>query len=267
MSDDDWDNDEPVVALSAKIAPQVALAANASSWDDEDADSSNAANIQDDWDAEDDDTPSSTGAVSAAKPKAAASTATAAPKKKKGLQAAIAARKAEEERKLLEALERKKSEEAAETPEERKRREDQSIREADLQNARDLFAGASDDSDLKPSKGVLETMKPKSKEEFAEYGKKLVDHISKHEKSSGFSMFVENLTRDLCVSLSVDEVKRIASALTVLANEKQKAQKPVGGAAKKKAVGKGVVGVAKANSGVDMTNYAEVDYNDYDDFM
>ncbi|KAJ3123133.1 Eukaryotic translation initiation factor 3 subunit J [Physocladia obscura] len=265
MSDDDWDNDEELEIPSVKIVIPPITAAS-SSWDDEDATPAEN-NVQDDWDAEDaDDEPSTT----AKSTTTSSSAKVAAPKKKKNLKEAIATRKAEEERKLQEAIEvanRKKLEEELETPEERKKREERNIREADLQNARDLFAGVSSDASPPKAASFLETMAPKSKEEFAEYEKKLVENISKHEKATNYAMFVENLTRDLSVSLSVDEVKRISSALTVLANEKQKALKPAVGGKKKVGAAKAIPVVAKSNAGIDMTNYGAEDYNDYDDFM
>ncbi|KAJ1551875.1 Eukaryotic translation initiation factor 3 subunit J, partial [Cladochytrium tenue] len=91
---------------------------------------------------------------------------------------------------------------------------------------------------------------------FDKFERQLVEKLSRHERSSHFSYFVESLTRDLCVSLSVDDVKRISSSLTVLANEKLKASKPAqakkkGGPAAKKAV------PVKASGGIDTTNYDE----------
>ncbi|ORY49820.1 translation initiation factor eIF3 subunit [Rhizoclosmatium globosum] len=251
MSDDDWDNDDDLDIPKVVIPPVVATGAG--QWDDEDADDNK--NVQDDWDASDDDSES--------KPATTAATGTGAgkvvapPKKKKGLKEAIAQRKAEEERKALEAAEQKEEEDAAnyESPEDRKKREEESMREADLQNARDLFGGVAE------PESFIDTMKPKTKEEFEKYEKQLVEKISKHEKALAYSQFVENLTRDLCVSLAVDDIKRISSALTVLANEKQKAAKPVAG--KKGAKGKPAPVLAKtASSGVDTTNY-----DDFDDFM
>ncbi|KAJ3025752.1 UNVERIFIED_CONTAM: hypothetical protein HDU68_006742 [Siphonaria sp. JEL0065] len=265
MSDDDWDNDDDLDIPKVVIPPVVA--AGAGQWDDEDADDN--ANVQEDWDASDDEAPaaspkqgSAAGSATSSAPKVVA----APPKKKKGLKEAIAQRKAEEERKQQEALEaqlRKEEEEAnnTETAEERRKREEKNIREADLQNARDLFGVTADVPTVQES--FIDTMKPKTREEFDAYEKKLVEKISKHEKATAYAQFVENLARDLCVSLAVDDVKRISSALNVLANEKQKASKPVAG--KKGAKGKPVPVVAKASAGVDMTNYDDMD--DFDDFM
>ncbi|KAJ3226840.1 Eukaryotic translation initiation factor 3 subunit J [Chytriomyces hyalinus] len=259
MSDDDWDNDEELGIPPVVIPPVVATGGG--NWDDEDAEDN--VNVQDDWDASEDESAESKPASATA---SSGSAVAAPPKKKKGLKEAIAARKAEEEKKKLAAIEaakRKEEEDALETPEERKRREEMSVRESDLQNAKDLFAGIADAP--APAASFLDTMKPKTKDEFESYKKQLVEKISTNEKATNYGQFVENLTRDLCVSLSVDDIKRISSALTVLANEKQKAAKPA--AAAKKKGGKGIVAGVSAKSGVDMTNYAEDDYDEFDDFM
>ncbi|KAI9342644.1 eukaryotic translation initiation factor 3 subunit J [Obelidium mucronatum] len=265
MSDDDWDNDEDLDIPKVVIPPVVA--AGAGQWDDEDAEDN--ADVQDDWDASDDEAASPKPASATSSTAAAAGKSVVAPpKKKKGLKEAIAARKAEEERKLQAALEeqkRKEEEEAnnTETAEERRKREEINMREADLQNARDLF-GVTLDKTPAVQASFIDTMKPKNREEFEAYEKKLVEKISKHEKAAAYAQFVENLARDLCVSLGVDDIKRVSSALNVLANEKQKASKP--SANKKGAKGKPVPVVAKASAGVDMTNYDDVD-DDFDDFM
>ncbi|KAJ3117523.1 hypothetical protein HDU96_006452 [Phlyctochytrium bullatum] len=114
------------------------------------------------------------------------------------------------------------------TPLERKQREEKNIRESDLENAKDLFG------------------------------------LSLLEGSANYAYFVETLARDLCVSLSVDDVKRVSSTLTALANEKLKASKATTG--KKKAPVKKAT-LKTGPSGADITNYDDVYDDDFDDFM
>ncbi|KAI9347411.1 translation initiation factor eIF3 subunit-domain-containing protein [Zopfochytrium polystomum] len=214
-----------------------------SQWEDEEEDDSN---VKDSWDADDDDE-ARPAAAPATSPKPA--TAALPPKKKKG---SLKEKILEKEKKKAELAARLAEEVIEESPEERKRREERSIRESDEQNAKDLF-GVSDPLPVETS-SFLDTMKPSTKEEFDKFNRLLVEKLSSFEKSIHFSYFVENLTRDLAVSLTVDDVKRIGSSLTILANEKQKASKP--SAAKKKggvAVKKSLP--AKASSGIDTTNY------------
>ncbi|KAJ3314119.1 Eukaryotic translation initiation factor 3 subunit J, partial [Blyttiomyces sp. JEL0837] len=218
----------------------------------------------DSWDAsEDEDSKPKGGATSTS----STTSPKPAPKKKSTLKEKIAERKAEEERKKAEFLAAKTKQleiddlYAGETAQQRKQREEQSIRDADLENAKDLF-GVND----KPvqEKSFIDTMTPNNKEEFDKYIKLLLEKFRKFEKSPQFGYFVENLTRDLCVSLNVDDVKRIGSGLTVLANEKQKAAKPA--AAKKKGAAKGKIAIKADTGGIDTTNYDDV-YDDFDDFM
>ncbi|KAI8852238.1 eukaryotic translation initiation factor 3 subunit J [Chytridium lagenaria] len=137
------------------------------------------------------------------------------------------------------------------TLEERKQREERSIRESDFENAKELF-GVSDTPATSKS-SFIDTMRPTSKPEFDEFTSLLTQKLSAHEKNTNFSYFVESLTRDLCVSLSVDDVKRISSSLTALANEKLKAAKPAAG--KKKAPAKKAVLKTGPSGGADITNY------------
>ena len=72
------------------------------------------------------------------------------------------------------------------------------------------------------------------------------------------------------MSLAVEDIKRISSSLTVLANEKQKASKP-SSSGKKKGGGGGASALKTSikgggGGGVDLTNYDDV-YDEFEDFM
>uniref|UniRef100_W5N8L9 Eukaryotic translation initiation factor 3 subunit J n=1 Tax=Lepisosteus oculatus TaxID=7918 RepID=W5N8L9_LEPOC len=114
----------------------------------------------------------------------------------------------------------------------------------------------------------IDAMNPSSKEEFTEFEKLLKDKISQYEKSVHFSSFLESLFRDLCISLDVDDLKKISNSLTVLLSEKQKQEKQNKGKKKKKGVVPG--GGLKAKMKDDLADYGEYDggyAQDFEDFM
>ncbi|KAA0724253.1 Eukaryotic translation initiation factor 3 subunit J-A [Triplophysa tibetana] len=135
-----------------------------------------------------------------------------------------------------------------------------------------------EDSDLELAKeafGVvtnnvtgIDAMSPSSKEDFTEFERLLKEKISPYEKSIHYSNFLESLFRDLCISLEIDDLKKINNSLTVLLSEKQKQEKQNKGKKKKK----GVVpaGGFKAKLKDDLADYGEFDggyAQDYEDFM
>ncbi|XP_051740468.1 eukaryotic translation initiation factor 3 subunit J-A [Ctenopharyngodon idella] len=135
-----------------------------------------------------------------------------------------------------------------------------------------------EDSDLELAKeafGVvsnnvtgIDAMSPSSKEDFTEFERLLKEKISPYEKSIHYSSFLETLFRDLCLSLEVDDLKKISNSLTVLLSEKQRQEKANKGKKKKKGVLPG--GGLKAKLRDDLADYGEFDggyAQDYEDFM
>lgn len=139
--------------------------------------------------------------------------------------------------------------------------------EADLELAREAFGVESVNKTNNVS--GIEAMSPSSKEDFVAFEKLLKDKITQFEKSVHYSSFLESLFRDLCISLELDDLKKISSALSVLLSEKQKQEKAKNANKKKK---KGVVpgGGLKANMKDTFDDYGALDGgygNEYDDFM
>ncbi|GAA5810489.1 hypothetical protein MFLAVUS_003910 [Mucor flavus] len=239
----DWEEEDIDVKVEVVIPKQ-------NKWDDEDVEE----DVKESWEDSDDEEKSDT-----KKP---------APvlKKKVPVKQKIAEKLAAEEQKKKE-LEAKKlageDEEEEETEEdayERKERMRRLELEADMMNATDLFAGVSvDDMKNKP----LEECTPKNRIEMDTYRKRLVELMTFGSKSINYGWFIDELLRDIAVPLKDTEVKKIASALTVIANEKQRIAKD----ALKKGKGKGRPQLAAAgkNSAAD-DSYADNGY-DYDDFM
>ncbi|XP_014025716.1 eukaryotic translation initiation factor 3 subunit J-A [Salmo salar] len=115
----------------------------------------------------------------------------------------------------------------------------------------------------------IDAVSPSSKDDFTDFEKLLKDKISPFESSIHYSAFLESLFRDLCLSLEVEDLKKVSNSLTVLLSEKQKQEKQLNKAKKKK---KGVVaaGGMKAKMKDDLADYGEFDggyAQDYEDFM
>ncbi|XP_042609623.1 eukaryotic translation initiation factor 3 subunit J-A isoform X2 [Cyprinus carpio] len=135
-----------------------------------------------------------------------------------------------------------------------------------------------EDSDLELAKEVfgvvsnnvtgIDAMSPSTKEDFTEFERLLKEKISSYEKSVHYSSFLETLFRDLCLSLEVEDFKKISNSLTVLLSEKQRQEKANKGKKKKKGVVPG--GGLKATKRDDLADYGEFGggyAQDYEDFM
>uniref|UniRef100_A0A4W5KTV3 Eukaryotic translation initiation factor 3 subunit J n=1 Tax=Hucho hucho TaxID=62062 RepID=A0A4W5KTV3_9TELE len=115
----------------------------------------------------------------------------------------------------------------------------------------------------------IDAVSPSSKDDFTDLEKLLKDKITPFESSVHYSGFLESLFRDLCLSLEVEDLKKVSNSLTVLLSEKQKQEKQLNKGKKKK---KGVVpaGGMKAKMKDDLADYGEFDggyAQDYEDFM
>lgn len=115
----------------------------------------------------------------------------------------------------------------------------------------------------------IDAISPSSRDDFTQFERLLKDKISPYEKSIHYSGFLESLFRDLCLSLEVEDLKKINTSVTVLLSEKQKQEKQQNKGKKKK---KGVVpgGGLKAKMKDDLADYGEFDggyAQDYEDFM
>lgn len=114
----------------------------------------------------------------------------------------------------------------------------------------------------------IDAMNPSSRDDFTEFGKLLKDKITQYEKSLYYANFLEALVRDVCISLEIDDLKKITNSLTVLCSEKQKQEKQSKAKKKKKGVVPG--GGLKATMKDDLADYGGYDggyAQDYEDFM
>ncbi|XP_016406536.1 eukaryotic translation initiation factor 3 subunit J-A-like [Sinocyclocheilus rhinocerous] len=185
-------------------------------------------------------------------------------------------KKLSEKRKEKENLQRKKQEELQKQLEESKNSTELTPEEDLAEKCR--VKKLQEDSDLELAKeafGVvsnnvtgIDAMSPSTKEDFTEFERLLKEKMSSYEKSIHYSSFLETLFRDLCLSLEVDDLKKVNNSLTVLLSEKQRQEKANKGKKKKKGVLPG--GGLKATMKDDLANYGEFGggyAQDYEDFM
>ncbi|CAG2100253.1 unnamed protein product [Medioppia subpectinata] len=172
---------------------------------------------------------------------------TAVSSKKKNLLSKIA----EKERKERESKPQTSEELLAEKLERQRLQE-----ESDLLLAKEAFG----ESNSSTSASGLD-INLNTREDFDSFRKSLIDKLLVYDKSPHFVNFLENLFRELCVSIESDDIKRLSSSLTALFNEKVKLQK-AGAKGKKK--GKGPSVHLERNA----TAYGDdAGLDDFDDFI
>uniref|UniRef100_A0A3B5B880 Eukaryotic translation initiation factor 3 subunit J n=1 Tax=Stegastes partitus TaxID=144197 RepID=A0A3B5B880_9TELE len=243
MADWDADNFEP--------EEPIKKAAGLDKWEGEDEDE----DVKDNWDDEDEEDEKKT-EVKKAEMKVS---------EKKKLSEKIKEKENRLKKKQQELKEMETQEEDL-TPEDQlaeKLRVKKLQEDADLELAKDAFGVSSTSNSVTG----IDAMCPSSKEDFTEFEKVLKEKITQFEKSVHYSSFLDSLFRELCISLEVDDLKKISNSLSVLLSEKQKQEKQNKGKKKKKGVVPG--GGLKAQMRDDL-DYAEFDggyAQDYEDFM
>ena len=93
----------------------------------------------------------------------------------------------------------------------------------------------------------LISAQPRTKEDFIDLSNKIVEFILKrHQSKPLYPTFVEHFVREVAQPLRDVEVRKAASGLTTLANEKQKEQRDKAGSGKKKTKGAAKPGLGAA---------------------
>ncbi|XP_056647017.1 eukaryotic translation initiation factor 3 subunit J isoform X2 [Diorhabda sublineata] len=170
----------------------------------------------------------------------------------------LAEKIAEKERLKREEMERRLREEAEEdiSPEEKLRRQ----QESDLKLALETTFGGNKSNEV-----ISDISLPNSTEEFEAFTDTLSKKLTPLSKSTEYPTFVENLTRNLCATMSSLDIKKVKNSLDNLFLEKQKIEK--GDKAKKnKGKGKAKLHIEGDNQLSQLSAYVD-DYNEYDDFM
>jgi translation initiation factor 3 subunit J len=228
------------------------------------------------WDGEDEDNdePVSDWEASSDEEKPAPVAAHVAPPKKKGtIKQKLAEKEAERQARLAAGdSEVDYDEDAVLDPRAKAQLEKQRELESDLSHATELFGSAtvkdSSDADLDE---ILKST-PKSKEDFIALSDAIIAHIiERHQDKPLYGAFVEHHVRALAAPLRDVEVRKAASGLTTLANEKQREQREkLSGKKKPRSTGKPILGASKLGNKLDTTVYDEAldDFgSNADDFM
>jgi len=204
--------------------------------------------------------------------KPAAPASNAAPPKKKGtLKAKIAEKEAAKaERRANGEDSDEYDSDAVLDPREKARRDKERELKSDLNNAADLLGTAALGGTSSKELDSIISFQPRTKEDFIQLSDLIVQYvIQKHENKPLYAAFIEHHARALCLPLKDVEIRKVASGLTALSNEKQKeARDKASGKKKPKSAGKPILGAAKAGSRVDTGVYDESldDFGD-NDFM
>jgi len=247
----DWDASEGEEEVKSKIPAPAPKAAIKKKWADEDEDENN--DVVSDWEASEEEKPA---------PKTVQTHAAPA-KKKKSLKERLAEKEAA---RLANGDDSPDTEDDLLDPALKKRIERERELEADMKNASDLFGATSIGSTPKDLADLLKA-NPKTKDEFVDFSNRIMEIVIKRVQNKPlYNQFVEHHIRQLATPMKDVEVRKAASVLTTLANEKQKEQREGG---KKKKPGKPALGAVKAGR-ADTKVYDEAldDFgNEPDDFM
>jgi len=152
----------------------------------------------------------------------------------------IAEHQAENARRRQQALEEESSEEEDEA--ERRARLRKSEKDSDLRHAEDLFGDLAISNNRAAGKHItlqqdpndptaaidlsgLKLFDPNTKEQFVTLRETLVPLISQNAKKAQYALFMQEFTKRICKDLPSDQIKKIASGLTTLSNEKMKEEK------------------------------------------
>jgi len=192
---------------------------------------------------------------------------TAPPKKKGNYKAKLAEKEAARTAKSTD--DELFDEDAVLDPRAKALKEKQMELESDMKSAAELFGTDSSGAQV-DIKSILNA-NPKTREDFVVLSRQIFEFVIKrHQDKPLYPAFVEAHAKELASSLRDVEVRKVASGLTALANERQKEAKDKAGQKKKKAA-RPVLGGSKAlGKAVDTRIYDEAldDFgDDPSDFM
>lgn len=268
------DSDDETTSSSSADAPSGIP--RRAKFDDEEDDS----DVLESWDAAEDSEAEAEKAKKAAQAKAKADAEAAANKKSKSQR--IEEKRTAVMRKKMEEEEESSSEEEDEAAKRERLR--QTEQDADLKHAEDLFGNIGINKNRAPTKAVvtdpsdpvksidlssLPMFNPSSKEGFVSLRNILAPILAANSKKAHYTIFMQEFTKQLVKDLPSDQIKKIASGLTTLSNEKMKEEKSADkGWKKMKATKNKVTLVANRDtaSRADTTSYG-ADFDDDEDFM
>jgi len=274
MAPGKWDDEEE--GSTPATSPTIAPISRRSKFDDEEEDD----DVLESWDAAEDSEVEREKAKKAAEAKAKADAEAKANHKSK-------AQRIEEHRQA--ALRRRQMEDDGETDEEETEAERRArLRQQEVDGSRvqaeELFGDLSisnkragkavtitDESD--PGKAIdlssLAIFNPNTKDQFTKLRETLTPLLVANSKKGQYSLFLQEFTKQIAKELPSEQIKKIASGLTTLSNEKMKEEKAAekGGKKTKAAKTKTTLNASR-DVGVraDTRAYDDEDFGD-DDFM
>lgn len=152
-------------------------------------------------------------------------------------------------RRAQKAAQEDEDSESDEDEAERRARLRRTEQESDLKHAEDLFGEIDLNKKRGPPKAVVVTdsadptnaidlsamplFKPSSKDQFTKLTSILVPLLTAHSKKAHFAIWAQDFTKQLVKDLPSGEVKKIASALTTMSNEKMKQEREADKGSKK----------------------------------
>jgi len=276
-----WDDEEeestPPSSPPTNASGATAIPTRRGKFDDEESEDSD---VLDAWDEAEDSEVEREKAKVAAEKKAKEDAEAAANKKSKAQR--IAERQAANAKKLAEESEEESSEDEAQKRERLRRTE----QEADLKHAEDLFGSVGISNSRKATTAanavvvdpndptstvdlsIIPLFDPKTKTQFEKLRDTLIPVLTQNSQKAHYVLFLQEFTKQLAKDLPSEQIKKIASGLTALSNEKMKEEKAADKSGKKSKAQKTKVAlVASRNT----TTAADVNaYNDDfgdDDFM
>lgn len=272
-----WEEEssEEESSSSAPDSPPVGPVIRRGKFDDEEAEDDD---VLDSWDAAEDSEVEREKAKKAAEAKAKAEAEAAALKKSK--KDRIAERQAA---RALADAEESSSEEETET--QRRDRLLRTEKEADLKNAEDLFGDIGISNNRKATSAAnavvidtknpnntvnlasLPVFNPTTKLQFEQLRATLTPILANNSKKAHYVLFLQEFTKQIAKDLPSDQIKKIASTLTALSNEKLKEEKAADKGGKKTKAAKTKTTLAGVSRGAvaDVGTYDDA-YGD-DDFM
>ena len=236
--------------------------------------------VLDSWDAAEDSEVEREKAKKAAEAKAKADAEAAANKKSKTQR--IADRLAERARAKAEADDDDSDED--ETEAEKRERLRRTEKESDLRHAEDLFGGIGISSSRKattagsavpidasdPTKTVdlsaLPLFRPTTKLQFENLRTVLGPIIAANAKKAHYTLFLQEFAKQIARDLPSDQIKKVASTLTALGNEKMKEEKAADKGGKKSKAAKtktSLAGVARGGAAADTNTYEDEAFGEY----
>ncbi|KAL2684960.1 hypothetical protein Neosp_006053 [[Neocosmospora] mangrovei] len=253
-----WDDEESDDSSSSS-SPAVATTAGAArrKFDDEEDDS----DVLDSWDADEDSEVEREKERKAAEAKAKAAEAAAAAKKPKGQR--IAEHQADRAKQRAYAANVQVIEETAAEKRERLRRTEQ---EADLAHAADMFGDigiSAGRAKTRTAAVVVDSADPTNTVDISKLPIFQPKTKAQFENLRTYSLFLQDFTKALAKEMPSEQIKKLASTITALGNEKMREEKAADKGGKKTKAAKTKTSLVTGRANVADTSHYDDDGGDF----